>query len=88
MEITQNHEILREKSQKNRAQLYKLLQVEPEDRSETLVETISTLLIQEFKIFKEMSDQACNLSVLVKDHIRIFRTYEEELLVKEVSLSC
>jgi len=61
-----------------------MLILEPADRVGE-AETIVALLTSEFRIFKDLVEQGCNLMDLVKEHIRSYRTYEEELLMREVS---
>ena len=60
---------------------------DPDDRNATLAKDVAALLNTEFKIFKEMCQAGVDIASLVKDHCRIYRTFEQEELVKEVSQS-
>jgi len=48
---------------------------------------VTSLLTSEFKLFKDLNEQGCKVHELVKTHVKIFRTYEEQTLVKEVSVT-
>ena len=71
---------LKETSQSNRAKLEHMLQ--KDKRSEHLISQIATIIIQEFKIFKDLSQNGCNITGLI-DHIKIFRSFEQKELVRE-----
>lgn len=48
---------------------------------------LANLLVQEFKVFKELEEHGGSVNKLAKDHIRLKRVIEQNFLWEEVCIS-